>query len=156
MIRSSPFPRPILMECVMNDRMTANEPCNTLNGFEFHSNVRTPEIVCSTVDCRNLTLNRGISGTLQCKSEGGYSLNYQNPVIYDARGNGQGGVSPTLTGDHQNRVTDYTSLVVFRKRGLDGSVNPPLRKLSEPQQAEVATLQTSSVLNGEPHESLSR
>lgn len=32
--------------------------------------------------------------------------------IYDARGNGNGGVSPTLTGDHQNRVTDYTAIVV--------------------------------------------
>ena len=24
----------------------------------------------------------------------------------------RGGVSPTLTGDHQNRVTDYTAIVV--------------------------------------------
>ena len=30
---------------------------------------------------------------------------------YDARGNGEGGSDPTLTGDHQNRVTDYTALV---------------------------------------------
>ena len=33
-------------------------------------------------------------------------------VVYDARGNGRGGVSPTLTGDHQNRITDYTAVVV--------------------------------------------
>lgn len=32
--------------------------------------------------------------------------------IYDARGNGNGEVPPTLTGDHQNRVTDYTAIVV--------------------------------------------
>ena len=31
--------------------------------------------------------------------------------IYDARGNGNGTVANTMTGDHQNRVTDYTSLV---------------------------------------------
>lgn len=31
--------------------------------------------------------------------------------IYDARGNGNGTVASTMTGDHQNRVTDYTSLV---------------------------------------------
>ena len=36
--------------------------------------------------------------------------------VYDARGNGDGEVSCTLTGDHQNRVTDYTSVVV---EGLD-------------------------------------
>ena len=34
-------------------------------------------------------------------------------LIYDARGNGEGGVSPTITGDHQNRITDYTAIVVF-------------------------------------------
>lgn len=33
-------------------------------------------------------------------------------VAYDARGNGNGATSPTLTGDHQNRVTDYTALCV--------------------------------------------
>lgn len=33
-------------------------------------------------------------------------------VVYDARGNGSGGVCPTITGDHQNRVTDYTAICV--------------------------------------------
>ena len=32
--------------------------------------------------------------------------------VYDARGNGGGGTSPTITGDHQNRVTDYTAIVL--------------------------------------------
>ena len=31
--------------------------------------------------------------------------------MFDARGNGKGNVSPTLIGDHNNRVTDYTALV---------------------------------------------
>ncbi len=31
---------------------------------------------------------------------------------YDARGNGDGSIAPTITGDHNNRVTDYTSVVV--------------------------------------------
>lgn len=34
------------------------------------------------------------------------------PLIFDARGNGGGGIAPTITGDHQNRVTDYTAIVV--------------------------------------------
>lgn len=33
-------------------------------------------------------------------------------VVYDARGNGDGKTVPTLTGDHQNRVTDYTAIAV--------------------------------------------
>ena len=32
--------------------------------------------------------------------------------IYDARGNGSGEISPTLTGDHQSRITDYTAIVL--------------------------------------------
>ncbi len=33
-------------------------------------------------------------------------------VCYDARGNGDGEIVNTITGDHENRVTDYTSIVV--------------------------------------------
>ena len=33
-------------------------------------------------------------------------------MCFDARDNGDGKTSPTLTGDHQNRVTDYTGLCV--------------------------------------------
>lgn len=32
--------------------------------------------------------------------------------IYDARGNGGGLISPTITGDHQDRITDYTAIVL--------------------------------------------
>jgi DNA (cytosine-5)-methyltransferase 1 len=43
-------------------------------------------------------------------------LNYINPVaeplIYDARGNGDGTTSPTMTGDHNSRVTDYTAITL--------------------------------------------
>ena len=34
------------------------------------------------VDCRNLSANGKVSGTLQAKENGGHSLNYQNPVVY--------------------------------------------------------------------------
>lgn len=34
---------------------------------------------------------------------------------YDARGNGGGGITPTITGDHQNRITDYT-VIILEKR----------------------------------------
>ena len=33
-------------------------------------------------------------------------------LTYDARGNGDGATASTITGDHNNRITDYTSLVV--------------------------------------------
>lgn len=37
------------------------------------------------------------------------------PVIYDARGNGDGKIVPTITGDHENRITDYTAIAIERK-----------------------------------------
>ena len=36
-------------------------------------------------------------------------------LIYDCRGNGDGKTAPTITGDHNNRVTDYTACVVEPK-----------------------------------------
>lgn len=40
---------------------------------------------------------------------------HQPVVVYDARGNGEGGVVPTITGDHENRITDYTALAVEKR-----------------------------------------
>lgn len=34
-------------------------------------------------------------------------------AIYDCRGNGSGEIAPTITGDHQNRVTDYTAICIM-------------------------------------------
>lgn len=35
-----------------------------------------------------------------------------NQAVYDARGNGGGEIVPTITGDHQSRITDYTAICV--------------------------------------------
>lgn len=37
------------------------------------------------------------------------------PVVYDARGNGGGKIAPTITGDHENRITDYTAIAIERQ-----------------------------------------
>lgn len=36
------------------------------------------------------------------------------PVVYDARGNGDGKIVPKITGDHENRITDYTAIAIER------------------------------------------
>lgn len=36
-------------------------------------------------------------------------------TVFDARGNGDGLIAPTVTGDHNNRVTDYTGIVCYPK-----------------------------------------
>lgn len=56
-------------------------------GAEITENI-SPTITCAhevpyvahAIDCRNLTENEELSATLQAKSNGGHSLNYQNPV----------------------------------------------------------------------------
>ena len=83
--------------------------CYTLNTIDRPA-------VAFALDCRNMTANEELSATLQAKDNGGQSLNYINPVaeplIYDARGNGDGITSPTMTGDHNSRITDYTAITL--------------------------------------------
>lgn len=83
--------------------------CYTLNTIDRPA-------VAFALDCRNMTANEELSATLQAKDNGGQSLNYINPVaeplIYDARGNGDGITSPTMTGAHNSRVTDYTAITL--------------------------------------------
>ena len=40
-------------------------------------------------------------------------------AVYDARGHGGGQIVPTITGDHNNRITDYTALALARSQSFD-------------------------------------
>lgn len=92
-----------------NSAGVKEDVCYTLNTIDRPA-------VAFALDCRNMTANEELSATLQAKGNGGQSLNYINPVaeplIYDARGNGDGITSPTITGDHNSRVTDYTAITL--------------------------------------------
>lgn len=108
---------------------------NSMKSANPHSGCR--EVECSkTLDCfdPNPSKNQGgiaivqpaicIQGncidradTAGCNGKGwrdddvSFTLNtIDRPAVYDARGNGDGTTAPTLTGDHQNRVTDYTAI----------------------------------------------
>lgn len=65
---------------------------------------QTPNCVCYPRVARTLTAEADAS---PCVDRG------QNVVCYNARGNGDGTCCPTLTGDHENRVTDYTTVCVI-------------------------------------------
>lgn len=92
-----------------NSAGVKEDVCYTLNTIDRPA-------VAFALDCRNMTANEELSATLQAKGNGGQSLNYINPVaeplIYDARGNGDGITSPAMTGDHNSRVTDYTAITL--------------------------------------------
>lgn len=55
------------------------------------------------------------SPTLRAEAHGNapYVIN-KKTLVYDTRGNGAGETVPTITGDHNNRVTDYTCLAITR------------------------------------------
>ncbi len=96
------------------DRQTTQNGTGTRADATFTLNTVDRHAVAYALDCRNMTANEELSATLQAKSNGRQSLNYINPVaeplIYDARGNGDGMTSPTMTGDHNSCVTDYTAI----------------------------------------------
>lgn len=63
-------------------------------------------------------LRRGGKGALIQKNKSTTISTRQDQVlfepksmVYDARGNGNGTTVPTVTGDHENRITDYTAVV---------------------------------------------
>lgn len=55
-----------------------------------------------------MTISYDVTGTLRA------NMKHHEPIVlvFDARGNGGGAICPTITGDHMNRVTDYTAIVV--------------------------------------------
>lgn len=55
-----------------------------------------------------------VARTLTAEADASFCIDRgKNVVCYDARGNGDGAHAPTLTGDHESRVTDYTAVCVM-------------------------------------------
>lgn len=74
-----------------------------------------------------------VLGTNCGKSTGRTLVTSKNSLCYDGRGNGDGNISPTITGDHNSRITDYTTAIVTQAAGFHGqnsitSANPELRE----------------------------
>lgn len=66
--------------------------------------------------CRKINISKTLDTTIPdpSKNQGGIA------IVYDARGNGDGQTSPTITDDHNNRVTDYTAICVRERCGCEG------------------------------------
>ena len=103
-----------------NSERSIGETSKCLNGWDVQSKHVQPEDGIAEAlysgECRH---GGGESYVLQNKSAVGGANTSGSKVIvgaafaaYDARGNGDGKTAGTLTGDHQNRVTDYTTICV--------------------------------------------
>ena len=71
---------------------------------------RGQNVVCVQNTGRGWWNESGIAETLRTPC-GGDSTK-ANLVVYDARGNGEGGVVPTMTGSHNANISDYTAVLV--------------------------------------------
>ena len=63
--------------------------------------------VSQTGICPTLPASMGLGG--------GYVPMVTERKIFDARENGDGQIVPTITGDHESRITDYTAIAIERK-----------------------------------------
>ena len=74
---------------------------------------RGPDVICHSAGFNDATGERA-QGSMEYCEEGYPTLRAGDvkSVVYDARCNGDSSIVPTLAGDHQNRVTDYTEVCV--------------------------------------------
>lgn len=100
-----------------------NMPPNIVCGFPLGfrpENTRTydetgTERISTTYCLQGNGIDR--ADTAGCNGKGwredkSYTLNtVDRPAVYDARGNGDGETVPTITGGHENRITDYTGIL---------------------------------------------
>lgn len=63
--------------------------------------------VSQTGICPTLPASMGLGG--------GYVPMVTERKIFNAQGNGDGQIVPTITGDHESRITDYTAIAIERK-----------------------------------------
>ena len=94
----------------------------TLNSTEVHA-------VCYGFDWQE-ERNIGVGGWYM--EETAKTITSTKPgavLVYDARGNGGGGVCPTITGDHQDRITDYTAIVLATPHPPTVDMPPDLERL---------------------------
>ena len=98
------------MSCADYETWEQSEKANTLNLFD-NTDVRTGEVICYT-QTQFGDYAEG-AGTIRASGgDVGGGQRISSFSVYDARGNGKGTIAPTLTGDHQNRITDYTGICV--------------------------------------------
>lgn len=96
---------PVAVYCHQGNGIDRAGKCLTAYSFDSLSSSGQQISVCTD----------GKSPTLRAEAHGNapYVIN-KKTLVYDTRGNGAGETVPTITGDHNNRVTDYTCLAITR------------------------------------------
>lgn len=72
--------------------------------------------ICIQGNCIDRADTAGCNGKGWRDDDVSFTLNtIDRPAVYDARGNGDGETCPTITGDHENRITDYTAVCMTQQ-----------------------------------------
>ena len=87
----------------------------------------------NTIDRHGVAFAAGFSDALGENAQGGMGYTEEGmptlragdvrSVVYDCRGNGDGENVPTLTGDHQRRVSDYSAVTVYDTTQITSPMN---------------------------------
>lgn len=94
------------------------DPCHPLAASAHTPAVVTElsrKVFCIAGNVIDRSDTAGANGT-GVKEDVSYTLNTVDrpAVVYDARGNGDGKVVPTMTGDHNGHISDYSTVIVER------------------------------------------
>lgn len=101
------------------------------------------------------------SRTLDCsdqnpaKNQGGLAM--VQASVFDARGNGDGKIVPTITGDHESRITDYTAIAVDLYNGAvtgDTATSITCRSIASHSGPQV--MESYGIGNGQAHASVTK
>lgn len=102
-----------------------------------------------------------VSRTLDCsdqnpaKNQGGLAI--VQASVFDARGNGDGQIVPTITGDHESRITDYTAIAVDLYNGVmtgDTATSITCRSIASHSGPQV--MESYGIGNGQAHLSVTK
>lgn len=77
--------------------------------------------------------------------------------VFDARGNGDGQIVPTITGDHESRITDYTAIAVDLYNGAvtgDTAASITCRSIASHSGPQV--MESYGIGNGQAHASVTK
>ena len=102
-----------------------------------------------------------VSKTLDCsdqnpaKNQGGLAI--VQASVYDARGNGDGQIVPTITGDHESRITDYTAIAVDLYNGaMTGDTATSITCRSIASHSGPQVMESYGIGNGQAHSSVTK
>ena len=105
--------------------------------------------ISQTGICPTLPASMGLGG--------GYVPMVTERKIFDARGNGDGKIVPTITGDHESRITDYTAIAVEPYNGAmtgDTATSITFRSIASHSGPQV--MESYGIGNGQAHASVTK